>query len=145
VVPQILIVEDEKNARVALVRALEGDHLEVLSAGSAEEGLARFVPGRTALVLTDLKLPGMDGLELTRELRKRDPALAVIVMTAFGRIELAVEAMRLGAYDFIEKPLDLKRVRAAVTGALEDRAKRAPRQPRLDPAADDFEGIIGRS
>ncbi len=143
--PQLLIVEDEKNARVALVRALEGDHVDVVAAASAEEGLTRFQPGRTALVLTDLKLPGMDGLALMRELRRRDPAIAVIVMTAFGKIELAVEAMRLGAYDFIEKPLDLKRVRAAVAGALEDQARRGGPTRAVGSDADDFEGIIGRS
>jgi DNA-binding NtrC family response regulator len=141
----ILIVEDEKNARLALEKALVGPERTILGAASAEEALELFLPGETALVVTDVKLPGYDGIWLLQQLRQRDPAVYVIVMTAFGSVDLGVRAMKLGAYDFIEKPLDLQRIRLAVQAALADAQRRRVRGALEIASSDRFCDIIGAS
>lgn len=120
---RILIVEDERNAREALGEVFSGQHEVDLTADVDEalEAIGHHVPD---LVLTDVVLPGdRDGLDLLRELRGRHPETPVIVMTAFGSVEKAVRAMRDGAHDFLEKPLDLTSLRQMVKAALESRAE----------------------
>ncbi len=104
---RLLIVEDEPNAREALGEVFSGEH-EVVLASDVAEALAALDP-LPDLVLTDVVLPGdQDGLDLLRTLGERDPRLPVVVITAYASVEKAVRAMRDGAYDFLEKPLDLK-------------------------------------
>ena len=119
---RILIVEDEPNARETLGEVFAGEH-DVLLAEDVDEALERFEASPPDLVLTDILLPGeRDGLDLLKEVRRRRPEVPVIVMTAYGSVERAVRAMRDGAHDFLEKPIDLRRLRQLVAGALRDAA-----------------------
>ena len=116
---RILVVEDEVNIRTALVTMLEKLGHEVRGAATAEEALARLGEAGAGLVLTDLRMPGMGGLELLRRIKTDWPETECIVMTAFGSIDTAVEAMRLGAYDYLTKPIDRSRLPLLVGKALE--------------------------
>jgi two-component system, NtrC family, response regulator HydG len=100
----ILVVDDQRNMRVATTLVLGGEGYTVFDAATGEEALAVLGQERVDLLLTDLKMEPMDGLTLLQRAREASPRLPVIVMTAFGSIESAVEAMRQGAYDYITKP-----------------------------------------
>jgi DNA-binding NtrC family response regulator len=122
---RILIVEDEANAREALGEVFRPAHEVDLAADveEAQAALARHVPD---VILTDVVLPGeRDGLDLLQEVQRTHPDVPVIVMTAYGSVEKAVRAMRDGAHDFLEKPLDLGRLRNLVASTLTSRS-RAP-------------------
>ena len=119
---RILIVEDEKNAREALGEVFSAQH-EVRLAEDVAEARAVLAGESVDLVLTDVVLPGEeDGLDLLGHVTRNLVGVPVIVMTAYGSVEKAVRAMRDGAHDFLEKPLDLARLRNLVASAL-----RAPR------------------
>ena len=120
----VLIVDDEKNIRLTLRRALESLRLDTDSAVNGEEALAKLQERRFSVVLLDLKMPGMDGMEVLRRLRAARPEVKVIIITAHGTSESAVEAMKLGAADFIQKPFAPKEIRDLVTKVL-DRDKLA--------------------
>src|SRR5262245_58007218 len=111
-----------RRALEILLRQLE---LEAVPAESAEEGLASMAAEHVDLVMTDVRLPGMSGVEALRRIRELDPAMPVIVLTAYGTIQDAVEAMRLGAFDYILKPFELDAVAAVVRKAIELRHYRA--------------------
>src|SRR5262245_31418374 len=104
---KLLVVEDERVNQTLLERALPKWGHEVTIAGDCEKALQLFAPRRFDLVLTDVRLPGRTGLELLDQLRVLDPATPVVVMTAFGSIATAVDAVKRGAADFVTKPLDL--------------------------------------
>ncbi|HHY92477.1 MAG TPA: response regulator [Firmicutes bacterium] len=116
---KILIIDDEKNIRLTLSACLEGTDYEVETAISGEHGLEKFGAGRFDLVLLDMKLPGMDGMEVLRRLKARDPSVKVIMMTAYATIETAVEAMKLGAVDYLKKPFTPEEIRLLVGQVLE--------------------------
>ena len=118
----ILIVEDEVNIRSALVTMLEKLGHQVQGAGTAEEALVLLEHTKADLVITDLRMPGLGGMEFLRRMKEQAPATEAIVMTAFGSIDTAVEAMRLGAYDYLPKPIDRDRFHIVVAKALERRA-----------------------
>ncbi|MBI4876691.1 MAG: sigma-54-dependent Fis family transcriptional regulator [Acidobacteria bacterium] len=143
--PRILIVEDEDKLRRVLELQLQSAGFEVDQAGTAEEGLR--LAERADLVLTDLRLPGMDGLELLAQLRRQNMLAPVIVMTAFGTVEAAVEAMKAGAADFLLKPFALDHLMAVVHKALELRSLRDEnRQLREELGRRyQFDNIVGRS
>ena len=118
---RILVVEDERNAREALGEIFSSQH-EVDLAEDVAEARAAMERAMPDLVLTDVVLPGdEDGLDLLRFVRAQDASVPVIVMTAYGSVEKAVHAMRDGAHDFLEKPLDLGRLRRLVASTLESR------------------------
>ena len=98
----VLIADDEKNIRLTLSQALESLKLETDTAVNGEEALAKLRDKDFGLILLDLKMPGMDGMEVLRQLRQIRPDIRVIVITAYGTIESAVEAVKLGAVDFIQ-------------------------------------------
>lgn len=146
---RILIVDDEEDMLEGL-RRLFNQHLpdlEVTTASRARQALrlVRQVPVDT--VLLDIRMPEVDGFELLEALRKEDPWITVIMMTAFGSIEIAVEAMRLGAYDFITKPFAKEPLLRAVRKGLErNRLIRENRHLRLKVAdTDGFAGLVGQS
>ena len=114
----ILVVDDEINIRGALVTMLEKKGYEVRAAGAGEEALDQLEAASADLVLTDLKMPGMGGMEFLRCLKEKWPATEVVVMTAYGSIDTAVEAMRCGAYDYLTKPIDRERFPVVVEKAL---------------------------
>ena len=116
--PRILIVDDEATIRASLLEALAADGYDTDSAESGEEALARCHATAYDLVVTDLKLPGVSGLEILQALRNQGKQTPVIMMTAYGDVDTAVSAMRLGAYDFIPKPFKLTVLRKQVRAAL---------------------------
>ncbi len=126
----ILVVDDERNIRALVSRVLSQDQLEVHGTGTGKEGLQMIDEVSPDVVLLDLRLPDMDGMDVLRTLKGRYPEVAVIIITAFGQIQSAVEAMKAGASDYLEKPFEhLEELKLAVTRALEEvRAKREIRR-----------------
>ncbi len=118
----IIVVDDEINIRSALVTVLSKQGYDVRGVGSGEEALEELTHAGAELVITDLKMPGMGGIEFIRRLKAAWPETEVVVMTAYGSIDTAVEAMRSGAYDYVTKPIDRERFPLVVTKALERRA-----------------------
>jgi DNA-binding response OmpR family regulator len=114
-----LIVDDEKNIRLALAMALEQLEAPVETAASGEEALEKISAGNYGVMLLDLRLPGLDGMEVLRRVARDRPEIKVIIITAYGSIDLAVEAMRLGAVDFLQKPFNVPQVREMVRRILE--------------------------
>jgi DNA-binding NtrC family response regulator len=141
----ILVVEDEEKLRRVLQLQLEGAGYQVLQASAAEQGLK--LADQADLVLTDLKLPGMDGLELLSALRRQNSFTPVVVMTAFGTVESAVEAMKSGASDFLMKPFSLDHLNTVLEKALEIRELRAENLQLKEALGHryEFNNIIGRS
>jgi len=143
----ILIVEDEAAQRDALSGFLKKKGFDVKAASSGMEALEIIQAHAVDLILTDLKMPGMDGLELLTQVREINPDTGVIVMTAFGSIEGATQAMKNGALDYLTKPIDLDQLEVTVAKALEhkqlvseNRALRAQLAERFR-----FDGIISAS
>jgi len=118
--PTILIIEDEAKMRRLLELNLSDDGFKTLSAGDAESGLKLLASEPVHLALTDLKLPGMSGLEFLEAAKQQNPALPVVVMTAFGSVETAVEAMKAGASDYVLKPFSLAEIRLVVHKELDN-------------------------
>src|SRR5580698_895749 len=117
--PTILIIEDEAKMRRLLELNLGDDGFKTLSAGDAETGLKLLGSEAVHLVLTDLKLPGMSGLEFLQTAKRQNAALPIVVMTAFGSVETAVEAMKAGASDYVLKPFSLAEMRMVVHKELD--------------------------
>jgi DNA-binding NtrC family response regulator len=118
---RILIVEDEDLMRELLSKILEGENYRIFQASSGEEALKLLQDQAIDLVLTDLRMRGMNGLELLTEVRTLDPEIVVVVMTAYASVETAVEAMRKGAYDYITKPFINEEIRVMLRRALNQR------------------------
>jgi DNA-binding NtrC family response regulator len=142
---RILVVEDEDKLRRVIELHLASSGFDVDKAASAEEGLK--VMDRADLVLTDLKLPKMSGLELLALVRRQNAQVPVIIMTAFGSIETAVESMKAGATDFLLKPFSLDHLMQVVQKALEVRALRDENRLLKQELGRryEFDNIIGRS
>ena len=115
---RVLVVDDEKGIREALTQVLEYEDIEVRACGSGSEALQLYAELRPHLVLLDVKMQGMDGLETLRKLRELDPHAQVVMISGHGSIQTAVEATQLGAYDFLEKPLDTNRILLTLRNAL---------------------------
>jgi len=142
---RILIVEDEDKLRRILELQLIDSGFDAVKAASAEEALPLI--DRTDLVLTDFKLPGMSGLEMLQLIKRQNTQIPVIVMTAFGTIENAVEAMKAGASDFLLKPFDLEHLTAVVNKALEIRNLREENRALREELGRKYQwdNIVGRS
>jgi DNA-binding NtrC family response regulator len=119
--PAVLIVEDESKMRRLLELNLGEDGFATFSAGDAETGLKLLRENAIDVVVTDLKLPGMDGLEFLQTIKRQNAALPVVVMTAFGSVETAVEAMKAGASDYVLKPFSLTEMRMVIHKELDVR------------------------
>ena len=117
----ILIVDDEQPVRHMLSRLLEGSGYTVIQAESAEHALEVLEGTHADVVITDLKMPGMDGLSLAQKLLKMDPDRPVLLMTAFGDLESARRAVGIGIYEYFTKPVDVNDVIAGVNRAAEHR------------------------
>jgi two-component system, NtrC family, nitrogen regulation response regulator NtrX len=107
---RVLVIDDEQGIRTALGQLLDYEGYDVRTVASVADGLAAYTDMRPHLVFMDVKLPGVDGLEGLRKLRALDPDAVVVMISGHGTIQTAVEATQLGAYDFLEKPLDTDRV-----------------------------------
>ena len=106
----ILIIDDEKTIRWSLGEALKASGYEVLDADEGARGLSLFRDRSADLVLLDLKLPRENGIDILKQMKSTDPSVPVIMMTAYGEVETAVDAMKNGAYDFVLKPFALEKV-----------------------------------
>jgi DNA-binding NtrC family response regulator len=116
---RIVVIDDEVNAATALLTLLKEDGYEVACAHDGSAGLALAEQTDADVVITDLRMPGMDGLELLKRLRQSRPQTMVILMTAYGTVKNAVRAMKSGAEDYIAKPLDLEELEVVVERAVE--------------------------
>jgi DNA-binding NtrC family response regulator len=135
--PQILVVDDEPNVGMIFHRVLGDEGYEVVSASGGQECLRALKKNTPDLVFMDLRMPGMDGVETLRRLRETHPDLTVVIMTAYQTVSSAVETMRLGAYDYLIKPLDTEKVKLIARQALAlGRAGRGKPSPRPVVAAE---------
>jgi DNA-binding NtrC family response regulator len=116
---KILIVDDEERMRRLLARVLAKEGYETASAGSGIEAMRLIAADSFDLVITDIHMPGMGGLQLLAEIKEYDPALPIIIITAYGTVESAVQALRAGAYDYITKPFETDEIKLTVAKALE--------------------------
>ena len=143
----VLIVDDEKNYLVVLSAFLSGEGYETLTADSAQQALEIVETSDLDLVLTDMKMPTMDGIELLKRIKEKVPDLPVVMMTAYGTVEKAVQAMKLGAFNFILKPFQNETLKQVVHGAVcTYRVLKENR--RLVQALEDryrFDNIVGKS
>jgi DNA-binding NtrC family response regulator len=114
----VLVVDDEKNIRLTVSQVLDSLEYPVETAINGQEVLKKLDNPQLALILLDLRLPGMDGMEVLRQVRKTRPDIRVIIMTAYGTVESAVEAIKLGAVDFISKPFTPDQIRTLVRKVL---------------------------
>jgi two-component system response regulator HydG len=118
----ILVVDDEPSMRTTLSILLKREGYQVSQAGDGVEALKKLGRGQYDMVLTDLKMEGVDGMELLRQVKAADPQTEVLIFTAYGTVTSAVEAMKLGAYDYIGKPFDEEELLLKVARALERKA-----------------------
>lgn len=141
----ILVVDDESNIRMMLKLALQHVGHTVETAADGYEGLERFGPEGTGwdLILLDQRMPGIEGLEVLREMRTRRPDTRVILITAFGTFDLAEEAIRAGASDFLRKPFTIEILRGAVDAALQNSSTPVVRTTLPTPQWYDRAGING--
>jgi DNA-binding NtrC family response regulator len=145
--PNILIVEDEpKMLRILELNLAEDGHA-VHTAQDAETGLKILRQAKIELVLTDLKLPGMDGLEFLHAAKRVDASLPVIVMTAYGTVETAVEAMKAGASDYVLKPFSLEEIKLIIKKELDHRRLREENRTLREALGQryEFKNIVARS
>ena len=159
--PRVLVVDDEPNLRKVLGALLQQAGHEVVTEPDGESGLARVKSsprGTFDVVISDLRMPGMDGMQLLKALVEEDPGLPVIILTAHGTVDTAVEAVKSGAFDFLEKPFDRDQIDKILSKAIATRQRSGPRtEPSMPaptaPAASgapasaaptDF-GMVGRS
>jgi two-component system nitrogen regulation response regulator NtrX len=119
--PKVLIIDDERNIRRTFKMVLTGEGMDVAVAETGEDGLAQWRAERPDVVVLDVRLPGIDGIEVLRQLHADDKELPVIMISGHGTIATAVEATRHGAFDFMEKPLSKERLLVAIRNALDVR------------------------
>ena len=141
---RVLVADDEKGIREALTQLLEFEDLEVMSCSSGGDLLLKYPEFRPHLVFLDVKMQGMDGLETLRKLREIDPHAQVVMISGHGTVQTAVEATQLGAYDFLEKPLDTDRVLLTLRNALQHGAL-ADENVRLKAEVRSRHQIVGSS
>ena len=139
---RILVVDDQSSVRELLRAVLESDGHEVETASSGEDAVAGLKGGFHDLVIMDIRMPGLDGVAALARMKELSPGTGVVMMTAYASVETAVEAMKLGALDYITKPIDIDEVRAVIARFVEA----------LAPAEDDVEdrvevgsGVVGAS
>ncbi|MDB4963000.1 MAG: Response regulator of zinc sigma-54-dependent two-component system [Myxococcales bacterium] len=145
---KILVADDEQNLRRVLVALLRRDGYEVVQAATGLEAIERLA--EVDVVITDLRMPGADGMEVLRTASKNHPHVPVIMITAYGSVGQAVEAIKAGAFDYIEKPFEQDSIRSIIGKAIGQAAanRTAPRQqlyPASDPEAKGRYGLVGSS
>ncbi|MDB4960102.1 MAG: Response regulator of zinc sigma-54-dependent two-component system [Myxococcales bacterium] len=129
---RVLVVDDEVNARTALAELLRDEGFEVETAADAFKALGKYESFTPHVVVTDLKMPGMDGIDLVKKIRGMEDAAAVVVMTAFGAVSSAVDAMRAGAAEYLTKPLNFDELLVVLDKVFDQQAlRRETRQLRL--------------
>ncbi len=144
---KLLLIDDEADVQYSFQRIFDSPEVELATASSGEEGLRLIPKLKPDLVIMDVRMGGITGLETLRRIRQIDSKLLVILMTAYGTTQTAIEAMKLGAYDYLLKPFEVPRLKEIVAGALKaasDMKQVVSYQPLLEK--EDYElGIVGRS
>jgi two-component system nitrogen regulation response regulator GlnG len=144
---KVLLIDDEEDVQYSFQRIFDSPEVELATASSGEEGLKVIPKLKPDLVIMDVRMGGITGLETLRRIRQMDSKLLVILMTAYGTAQTAIEAMKLGAYDYLLKPFEVPRLREIVATALKaarDMKQVVSYQPLLEK--EDYElGIVGRS
>src|SRR6476620_720176 len=144
---KLLLVDDEADVQYSFRRIFDSPEIEIATANSGEEALKVIPKFKPDLMLMDVRMGGMTGLETLRKLRATDAKLPVIMMTAYGTTQTAIEAMKLGAYDYLLKPFDVPKLKEIVHNALKaarDMKRVVSYQPLLE--SEDYDiGIVGRS
>ena len=141
---RVLVIDDEPGIRQALGQLLEYEGFEVRTASGGTEGIAEYEKLRPHLVFLDVKMAGMDGLEVLRRLRQLDATATVVMISGHATIQTAVEATQLGAYDILEKPLDTDRVLVLLRNAFEQRHL-SEENERLRKTIDSRYEMVGKS
>lgn len=144
---KILVIDDDESLRRVLEYTLQEEGYEVFTAASGEEGLALFEERQPALVITDMNMPGINGFQVLKEVKERSAEALVIIVTAFGEVDAAVKAMKLGAYDFITKPLSRDELKLTVKKALQLLGLTAENRQLREKLAgrDDLKNLVGMS
>ena len=144
---KILVVEDEKSMREVLKMLLEGENYDVTSASNGLDGLNYIDKDIFDLVITDMKMPKVDGFKVLKKIKEISPETLVIMITAFGTTETRIEAMKLGAYDYINKPFKIDEIRLIVKKAIEKRRLREELSLLREKIKTSYalENIIGKS
>jgi len=144
---KILVIDDDNSLRRVLEYNLQEEGYEVQAAASGEEGLYWFGQSRPDLVITDMNMPGMDGLMVLKSIKERSPETLVIIITAFGTVDVAVEAMKAGAYDYITKPFNREALKLTVKKALQFSGLAEENKRLKSELSDkaDFRTIVGQS
>ncbi|MFA7404702.1 MAG: sigma-54 dependent transcriptional regulator [Pelobacteraceae bacterium] len=144
---KILVIDDDASLRRVVEYNLQEAGYQVLSAASGEAGLSMFAEEMPALVITDMKMPGMDGMQVLKAIKERSPETLVIMVTAFGTVDIAVEAMKAGAYDYITKPFNRDELRLTVAKALQFRGVTVENRRLKDELTDkaDYRTLVGSS
>src|SRR6185369_292988 len=144
---KLLLIDDETDVQYSFQRIFDTPEIELTTASSGEEGLKLIPKVKPDLVLMDIRMGGISGMETLRRIRQMDSKLLVILMTAYGSTQTAIEAMKLGAYDYLLKPFDVPKLKDIVHKALKaahDMRQVVSYQPLLE--SEDYElGIVGRS
>ena len=144
---KLLLIDDEEDVQYSFRRIFDSPEIELATASSGEEGLKLIPKFKPDLVVMDIRMGGMTGLETLRHIRKIDSKLLVILMTAYGTTQTTIEAMKLGAYDYLLKPFDIPKLKEVIANALKaahDMRQVVSYQPLLE--SEDYEvGIVGRS
>lgn len=144
---KLLLIDDEADVQYSFQRIFDSPEVELTTASSGEEGLRLIPKIKPDLVVMDVRMGGMNGLETLRRIRQIDSKLMVILMTAYGTTQTAIEAMKLGAYDYLLKPFDVPKLKELIANALKaarDMKQVVSYQPLLE--TEDYElGIVGRS
>ncbi|MEQ8667831.1 MAG: sigma-54 dependent transcriptional regulator [Pirellulales bacterium] len=145
--PILLVIDDEPSVLYSLQNALSSPQLSVVSASTAKQGVQLVQTSRPDVVLLDVRLPDMSGLDVFTRIRDADPQLPVIMMTAFTTTDTAIEAMKRGAFDYLTKPVDLKQLRSIVAKALDlrERTVTPSEFENLEQLTTPTENIIGCS
>ena len=117
--PRVLIIDDDRNLRFAFRRVLDAKTYTIDEAGTGEEGLGMVRSQPYDVILLDLRMPGMSGMEVLEKLLALDSRTPVIMMTAFGVTDTAIQAIKLGAYDFVLKPFEIDEIQRVVHHAAE--------------------------
>jgi two-component system NtrC family response regulator len=144
---RILVIDDDASLRRVLEYNLQEEGYEVQTAASAEEGLYLFGQSLPNLVITDMKMSGMDGMMVLKSVKERSPDTLVIIITAFGTVDIAVEAMKAGAYDYITKPFNREALKLTVRKALQFSGLTEENKRLKSELSDktDFHTIVGSS
>ena len=115
---RILVVDDEQNSREGLTKILIKEGYEVVAAESGEEALAEAKKQEFDLIITDLRMPEISGIDVLEKIRAKKPDIGVIIVTAYGEVNSYLKAMTLGAFEYLNKPIKLDELRRVITKAL---------------------------